>query len=100
MNGVKFFGSRPTDMVLAYAAAVVMAEGSGLAPLFKQVLDCRTGRYNAAANLRQAEYGGIGGGCDEEALRVVQSMPNWKPGKQRGKPVRVKYTVPVNFRLQ
>ena len=37
---------------------------------------------------------------DKEALRVINSMPKWKPGKQRGKPVRVKYTVPVNFRLQ
>ena len=36
---------------------------------------------------------------DREALRVISSMPNWKPGSQRGKPVRVKYTVPVNFRL-
>lgn len=36
---------------------------------------------------------------DREALRVIASMPNWKPGSQRGKPVRVKYTVPVNFRL-
>ena len=37
---------------------------------------------------------------DKEAIRVINSMPKWKPGKQRGKPVRVKYTVPVNFRLQ
>ena len=37
---------------------------------------------------------------DREALRVVKSMPKWTPGKQRGKPVRVKYTVPVNFKLQ
>ena len=37
---------------------------------------------------------------DKEAQRVIGSMPKWKPGKQRGKPVRVKYTVPVNFRLQ
>ena len=37
---------------------------------------------------------------DKEAIRVIMSMPKWKPGKQRGKPVRVKYTVPVNFRLQ
>ena len=36
---------------------------------------------------------------DKEALRVISGMPNWKPGSQRGKPVRVKYTVPVNFRL-
>ena len=37
---------------------------------------------------------------DKEAVRVINSMPKWKPGKQRGKPVRVKYTIPVNFRLQ
>ena len=36
---------------------------------------------------------------DEEALRVISTMPAWKPGMQRGKPVRVKYTVPINFRL-
>ena len=37
---------------------------------------------------------------DNEAIRLIQSMPRWKPGLQRGKPVRVKYTVPVSFRLQ
>ena len=37
---------------------------------------------------------------DREAVRVIKSMPRWQPGKQRGKLVRVKYTVPVNFRLQ
>ena len=37
---------------------------------------------------------------DKEALRVINSMPKWKPGMQRGKAVRVKYTVPVMFRLQ
>ena len=37
---------------------------------------------------------------DKEALRVVSSMPNWKPGRQRGKAVSCKYTVPVSFRLQ
>ena len=37
---------------------------------------------------------------DKEALRVIQSMPRWIPGKQNGKAVRVKYTVPVMFRLQ
>ena len=37
---------------------------------------------------------------DKEAVRLINSMPKWKPGKQRGKPVRVKYTVPVNFRMQ
>jgi protein TonB len=36
---------------------------------------------------------------DKEALRVINNMPAWKPGKQRGKPVRVKYTLPIVFRL-
>ena len=42
---------------------------------------------------------GIGYGCDEEALRVVESMPKWQPGIQRGKAVRVRYTLPINFKL-
>ena len=37
---------------------------------------------------------------DKEAIRVIKSMPKWIPGKQKGAPVRVKYTVPVTFRLQ
>ena len=37
---------------------------------------------------------------DEEALRVVSAMPNWMPGKQNGQAVRVKYAVPVSFRLK
>ena len=37
---------------------------------------------------------------DREAIRVLQLMPNWKPGTQRGKPVSVSYTVPINFQLQ
>jgi protein TonB len=43
---------------------------------------------------------GIGGGCDEEALRVVRAMPAWKPGKQRGKPVTVQYNLPIRFTLR
>ena len=43
---------------------------------------------------------GIGGGCDEEAIRVVKNMPKWKPGKQRGKPVRVQFNLPIRFILQ
>lgn len=42
---------------------------------------------------------GIGGGCDEEAVRVVRGMPNWKPGKQRGEAVRVKYNLPIRYKL-
>ena len=43
---------------------------------------------------------GIGGGCDEEALRVVNAMPKWTPGKQHDKAVRVWYNLPINFKLQ
>jgi protein TonB len=43
---------------------------------------------------------GIGGGCDEEAIRVVKSMPSWKPGKQRGKSVSVQYNLPYRFTLR
>ena len=42
---------------------------------------------------------GIGGGCDEEGIRVVKSMPKWTPGQQAGKAVRVLYTLPIFFKL-
>ena len=43
---------------------------------------------------------GVDPSIDKEALRVVNALPKWKPGKQRGKPVNVSYTVPINFVLQ
>ncbi|SOD88658.1 TonB family protein [Spirosoma fluviale] len=43
---------------------------------------------------------GIGGGCDEEAIRVVSQMPNWIPGKQQGKAVSVMYNLPIQFSLE
>jgi TonB family protein len=42
---------------------------------------------------------GIGGGCDEEAIRVVRIMPKWNPGTQSGKAVRVQYNMPIKFTL-
>lgn len=42
---------------------------------------------------------GIGAGCDEEAVRVVQGAPSWTPGKQRGKPVKQRMVLPITFRL-
>jgi periplasmic protein TonB len=55
----------------------------------------KTGEISNAQVVR-----GIGGGCDEEALRVVRSMPRWSPGKNNGKPVNVNFTLPVTFKLQ
>ena len=42
---------------------------------------------------------GIGGGCDEEAIRVIENMPKWEPGKQRGEAVRVQFNMPIKFQL-
>lgn len=42
----------------------------------------------------------IGGGCGKEALRVVQAMPKWTPGQANGQPVKVRYTLPVRFKLE
>ncbi len=43
---------------------------------------------------------GIGAGCDEEAVRVLQNAPKWNPGKQRGKPVKVRMVIPIIFALK
>ncbi len=42
----------------------------------------------------------IGAGCGQEALRVVKMMPKWNPGKQRGRPVRVQFNLPIRFKLE
>jgi protein TonB len=42
---------------------------------------------------------GVGAGCDEEAIRIIQESPKWKPGKQRGRPVKQRVVVPIVFKL-
>ncbi|NMD00437.1 MAG: energy transducer TonB [Bacteroidales bacterium] len=42
---------------------------------------------------------GVDPSLDKEAVRIIQSMPAWKPGKQRGKPVKVSFQLPINFKL-
>jgi len=56
------------------------------------------GKDGKVSNARIAR--GVDPSLDKEALRVVMGLPTWKPGKQRGKPVNVSYTVPINFVLQ
>jgi len=53
-----------------------------------------TGKISNARMLKRMAYG-----MDQEAMRVVNSMPNWIPGKHDGKPVAVQYTLPVKFSL-
>jgi protein TonB len=43
---------------------------------------------------------GIGSGCDKEAVRVLKGAPKWIPGEQRGKPVRVRRSLPIVFSLK
>ncbi|WP_294140415.1 energy transducer TonB [uncultured Sanguibacteroides sp.] len=43
---------------------------------------------------------GVDSSLDQEAIRVIKSMPKWKPGKQRGTAVKVSFTVPINFQLK
>ncbi len=60
----------------------------------KFVVD-KEGKIKDATVLR-----GIGAGCDEEALRVIRTMPDWKPGKQNGRSVPVFFNLPINFSLK
>ena len=61
MNGVKFFGSRQPDQIIAYAAALVAADGGSLEPLFTHLLDSRNGMHYPLENFRVYPEGGIGG---------------------------------------
>ena len=70
MNGVKFFGSRPTDEVIAYATAVVVGDGDSLSHVFTQVLDSRNGYHHEAQELRRYDGGGLGGEVQGEPVLV------------------------------
>ena len=54
-----------------------------------------TGQVSNAKVVRE-----IGGGCGKEALRVAMTMPRWRPGRQRGRPVRVQMNLPIRFELR
>lgn len=73
-----------------------MAKDAGISGIvYVTFVVMETGKISDVKVLR-----GIGGGCDEEAIRVVKSMPQWKAGKQRGKPVRVQFNLPIRFTLK
>ena len=62
--------------------------------VFVQFVVDENGKVSDAAVIR-----GIGAGCDAEALRVIANSPNWSPGKQDGMPVKVRYVIPIVFKL-
>ncbi len=62
--------------------------------VFIQFVIAKDGKVTNVEILR-----GVDPSLDKEALRVVKSMPAWKPGSQRGKPVKVSFQLPINFKL-
>jgi len=79
MNGVKFYGSREPDEIVAYAAALICQEGGSMAPLFSALLESRNGYHYEVGTLREYGNGGVGGEVNGEAvlagsLSFMQSM--------------------------
>ena len=75
MNGVKFYGDRDPDEIVAYTTALICANGGGLEPLFTQLLDSRNGYHYDVENLQCYGNGGIGGEvCGEPVLVGVLSF--------------------------
>lgn len=74
LNGVKFYGSRQPDEIIAYATAVVCGNGGSLEPLFTGLLDSRNGMHYTVENFRIYETGGIGGEVNGEAV-LVGALP-------------------------
>lgn len=73
-----------------------MAKESGIqGTVYVTFVVTKDGKIKDAVVLR-----GIGGGCDEEALRVIKLMPEWKAGKQNGQAVPVQFNLPIKFILQ
>ena len=68
MNGVKFYGDRDPETVIAYAAALMHANGGGLAPIFDKLLSSRNGIRYSAENLQFYGNGGIGGEVNDEPV--------------------------------
>ena len=61
------------------------------------VIECVVDKDGSLNNFKVVK--GIGGGCDEEAIRVLKSSPKWNPAKQRGKAVKYRMYVPIAFKL-
>ena len=95
MNGVKFYGSRNPDEVVAYGTAVITADGGGLAPLFSQVLESRNGIHYDVQELRTYESGGVGAVVDGEAVLVGSLSFLKEMGVEVPGGIRVKHAVCV-----
>lgn len=91
----EFPGGSPTAWINKNIKYPVLAQENGISG--KVYISFVIEKDGSISDVKVAR--GQDASLDKEALRVVNSMPKWKPGKQRGKPVRVAYTLPINFQL-
>lgn len=75
---------------IKYPATALQASIEGL--VVAQFIIDKTGKISDVNIIKP-----LGGGTDEEAIRVLTAMPKWQPGKQNGKEVSVRYTLPIRF---
>ena len=87
----KFYESISKDLTYPKAALTNGVEGR----VFVEFVVDEEGNITRVKALK-----GIGAGCDEEAVRVVKNSAKWEPGKQRGKRVKVRMVLPINFQAQ
>lgn len=95
LNGMKYFGSRDPDQVLAYATAVIAADECGLHDLFAQVLDSHNGRHYIASNLHHYENGGVGATVEGEVVLVGSASFLKEVGVEVPQDNRISYAVYV-----
>jgi len=79
---------------LALSMGLILMAFEWKTPLPNSVVDLH---YSSIQDVEVVR--GIGAGCDEEVIRVLENPPKWEPGKQRGRPVKVRMIIPVAFKL-
>ena len=97
LNGVKFYGDRQSDQVVAYAAALVCADGGALKPSFEHLLDSRNGIHYRVENFNPYGNGGIGGEVNQEPV-LVGTMEFLKSmGVEIPEGIKLKHAVGVSI---
>jgi hypothetical protein len=95
LNGVKFYGDREPDQVVAYATALIKANGGALVSLFSQLLDSRNGYYYTVEHINTYSGGGIGGEIGDDAVLVGTLEFMQDMGVDMGEGTRVSQAVYV-----
>ncbi len=95
LNGVKYFGSREPDLVVAYASAVITADGGGLSNLFAYVLDTHNGKHYDAYHLTHYENGGMSGVVEGESVLLGSASFLKDMGVEVPENARLSYAVYV-----